>query len=295
MEKLTSPTEAYKLLQEMKPKAPAREPHVKIQEILKLYEKTKDVLEMAILEMDLDDKDILYGMTKLELQGKLDEVLSEKLQLDDYVNVFAPCSGDYDLAKKLSSDNYNNVSSHTQGQSKWLNSDDNIKELQTYDPAMEILILPAKTLSLDVNQTLEEYINTTRGDSWTSVSALNCMQTRMSRWIKPYVEMFTRALSIGVGNKMLLYSNNKGYIVGLRNMTTQSKPCVDTSFIEELAKYYEYICKGDASVKHIELYTDFSSKAPIISMRVHIDLRKEIHVYKHESGKRSKIYNLSIK
>ena len=85
MDKLTFPRECYSLLQEMKSKHPHTESNEKVQEILKLYDKTLEVMESVQVTMQIDNLDEMYGMTQTEIDDKISEVMAEKLQLEDYI------------------------------------------------------------------------------------------------------------------------------------------------------------------------------------------------------------------
>lgn len=85
MEKLKTWNEAYELLQEMKPKHPEKETIAKLTEVMRLYNKTIDMQNKNLEEMEENGLTRMNNMTKEEIEFALSEVVAERSQILEYI------------------------------------------------------------------------------------------------------------------------------------------------------------------------------------------------------------------
>lgn len=86
IDKLTDPNECLKLLKEMKPKNLTYIESIdKVEGILRLYEKTIDVLECAKIDAESTGNRVAYDMTLDDIENALSEQLTEKMLLEEAI------------------------------------------------------------------------------------------------------------------------------------------------------------------------------------------------------------------
>lgn len=86
IDRLTDPTECLKLLKEMSPKDRTHiESIEKTEGILRLYEKTIDLLECAKIDAESTGNRVAQGMTLEEIENQISVQLCRKLELEDAV------------------------------------------------------------------------------------------------------------------------------------------------------------------------------------------------------------------
>ena len=86
IDKLNNPKECLELLELMKPKGEYnRESVEKLQGLLRLYEKTIEVLELTRVDAECAGDKIAYGMTISQIDNALAERLSEKMLMEEII------------------------------------------------------------------------------------------------------------------------------------------------------------------------------------------------------------------
>lgn len=277
MEKLTSVSECYQLLQEMKPKRPENEPPEKLREILRLYERNYKVLNDACQDIQKMNLPTLYGMTWEQLQEKFSEVCAEKMLIEDCIN------RDYDqlsldLVEKLQLENTN-----TSVPEDWYTAESRVPVVQykykstikrkLSDPilmSMEIEMVERDLLGSHLlDKGLRTYMQE-RQEFWTPIGQ-SPMIKDIERFLCPYLHIF-EAFANKLPCRMYLFSNNKRKLIGLKTSKV-SPPQTQTYNYElkalttELAKQYAKQCQSDASVKWIQIHQEDNVEKPVISLK----------------------------
>jgi hypothetical protein len=269
--KRLQPEECYSTLQEMKPKKPEKEPREKLLEILKLYNETQDILENVLLEMDLKNYHMLYGMTKLTVQDRLSEVVAEKMQIEDYIG-------------QSSVVNLKDIKPYQSPNPYWSEQTDHLDKspplIDSSVPIQHIMFIshefsPGSITDNNKRGLSLAEISRNFSGAWFTVN-LQHIDRAWGPNLALYAQIFQYLVHGQYCSKIFISTHNGEKLFGLKmihNVNNVFRPtdpgCLDR--MGHLSDNFSNLLKNDKTIKSIEIYALNSEYMPSIRVEVEYD------------------------